>query len=81
MAVLFAESAVAVVADVLGLIVVDDEYPVVLDAVAPAPIGGQGVPFAVVRCCAPADAASVAARASAALAARHRSRCSRAIVV
>jgi hypothetical protein len=83
-AVLFAESLAAPVVDVeLGLIVVEVEYPVVpvLDDIAPIRIGGQGVPFALVRCCAPADAATVAARMSVALAARHRARCGRSILM
>jgi hypothetical protein len=62
----------------LGLIVVADVYPVVL-VLAPVRIGGQGVPFALVRCCAPADAASAAPSTSVTLAARDRARLRRSI--
>ena len=74
-----AAAALEPLADVeLGLIVVADVYPVVL-VLAPARIGGQGVPFALVRCCAPADAASTAPSTSVTLAARHRARLRRSI--
>jgi hypothetical protein len=82
-AVLRVESVAPVVDEALGLIVVDVEYPVVpvLDDIAPVRIGGQGVPFALVRCCAPAVAASVAPSTSATPAARHRASCGCAILM
>ena len=74
-----AAAALEPLADVeLGLIVVADVYPVVL-VLAPARIGGQGVPFALVRCCAPAVAASAAPSTRVMLAARHRARFHRSI--
>jgi hypothetical protein len=65
-----------VVAPVLGLIVEDDEYPVVpvLDELAPIRIGGQGAELPAVVCCAPADVASAAPRMRVRLATRHRTR-------
>jgi hypothetical protein len=43
--------------------------------------GGHGAPLALVRCCAPADAASVAPRMMITLGARHRAEWDRVLVV